>query len=174
MAFKGFSEVLIDVEDPGDEEEILKHRTKYIYRDAVCFAAQLHAVGFEELANSCPRLQRVRFSIWDNSFGYNSSQAKARGPLGLENSSEGALQHQLEALRCGPALPPGRGRERRRESRPGGTLAAGLAGMDRRGAGAGEGRHGGGGDGGGCPGDVAGSTSCKSLERGSECEPMAR
>lgn len=70
-------EVLIDVEDPGDEEEVLAHRTKYIYRDAVCFAAQLHAVGFEELARSCPRLQRVRFAIWDNSFGYNSAQAKA-------------------------------------------------------------------------------------------------
>jgi len=70
------AEVLIDVEDPSEEADILADRTKYIYRDAVRFAGQLNARGFEELAKSCPHLQVIHFKMWDNSFGYNSAQAK--------------------------------------------------------------------------------------------------
>eukprot|EP00435_Cladocopium_sp_Y103_P010507 s2204_g2.t1 len=70
------AEVLIDVEDPSEEAEMLAERTKYIYRDAVRFAAQLHHGGFEGLAQSCPHLQVIRFKMWDNSFGYNSAPAQ--------------------------------------------------------------------------------------------------
>lgn len=70
------AEVLIDVEDPSEEAEMLAERTKHIYRDAVRFAAQLHAGGFEGLAQSCPHLKVIRFKMWDNSFGYNSAPAQ--------------------------------------------------------------------------------------------------
>ncbi|CAK9017765.1 unnamed protein product [Durusdinium trenchii] len=70
------AEPLMDVEDPSEEEEILAHRTRHIYRDAVRFAQDLHRGGFRELAASCPKLRVIRFKMWDNSFGYHSAPAK--------------------------------------------------------------------------------------------------
>ncbi|CAJ1437623.1 unnamed protein product [Effrenium voratum] len=67
--------VLVDSE-PGEEEEILVNTSTRIYRDAVRFAAQLQSHGFAELAEHCPRLQVIRFKMWDNSFGYDSTAAK--------------------------------------------------------------------------------------------------
>jgi len=75
------AQVLEDIESLEEEEEFLGQHTTYVYKDAARFAMRLHALGFRCLAETCPNLKVIRFSLWDNSFGTDTPAPSEEQPL---------------------------------------------------------------------------------------------
>jgi len=75
------AQVLEDIESLEEEEEFLGQHTTYVYKDAARFAMRLHALGFRCLAETCPNLKVIRFSLWDNSFGADTPAPSEEQPL---------------------------------------------------------------------------------------------
>lgn len=71
-------EVLEECGQKDDHLEMLDKHTLWVYRDAVVFARELHANGFQQLSRLCPRLKTLRIAIADNSYGYDITPAKDR------------------------------------------------------------------------------------------------